>query len=126
MGDYKIGTTYGNLTVVDGLGSADPRSDPRGDPMEYANVVTLGDGTTRNLGWLRQKWHWEFMSESMRNALYAYVGSVYVYTRENDGTFGYYTGTLVWPEKEPEHYSNRVLDVNVEIRELIVYTPPPP
>jgi hypothetical protein len=94
--------------------------------MEYASVVTLGDGTTRNLGWLRQTWHWTMLSESMRNALYAYVGSVYVYTRKNDGSFGYYTGTLVWPEKEPEHLANRVLDLNIELRELVVYTPSPP
>lgn len=123
MGVYKIGTSYANMVNVDSLGSAFPQSDPRGDPMEYADVVAIGDGTNRETGWLKQNWYWEILSESMRNALYAYVGSVYVYTRKNDGSFGYFTGILVWPEKEPEHYSNRVLKLSVELRKLVVYTP---
>lgn len=123
MGDYLIGTTYEGLAEVSGLGSSAMGTDPRGDPMEYSNVVTLGDGTARNLGWLKQTWHWDIMPEAQRNALYNYIGDVYIYTRENDGTFGYYTGELIWPEKEPEHFSNRVLDITIEIRKLVVYTP---
>lgn len=122
MGNYKIGTSYEGLALVTSLGTKEPR-DPRGDPMEYSQPTTLGDGTIRNLGWLRQNWHFDILSESQRNALYALIGDVYVYTRKNDGTFGYFTGELVWPEKEPEHYSNFVKDLNIELRKLTVYTP---
>lgn len=120
---YKIGTSYGGLALLSTLAGNERDRDPRGEPMEYSAPIKLGDGTIRNLGVLTQTWHWDFMSEARRNALYALVGSVYVYTRKNDGTFGYFTAKLIWPENEPEHFSNRVLDVDLILWKLQVYTP---
>lgn len=121
MAEYKIGTSYAGMTYFSAL--TIPTADPRGDPMEYSNVVEIGNGTRKNLGWLRQMWHWDFLTEAQTSQLRAFLGSVYVTTRKNDGTFGVYTATLVWPEEEPEHYANRVLDITIELRKLVVYTP---
>jgi len=119
--DYMIGTTYANLSYFRNL--AIPMLPPRGDPMDYAKTVTLGDGTQRGVGWLRQSWHWDYLTEAQRNQLYNYIGDVFVWTRKNDGNFGLYTAELVWPDTEPEHYCNRVIDLTVELRKLVVYTP---
>jgi hypothetical protein len=120
---YKIGTTYGNMKTIGSLSTNAKDKDPRGEPMEYSRPVKLGDGSTRNLGVLTQTWHWDFMTETLRNALYNYIGDVYVYTRNNAGSFAYYTAKLIWPENEPEHYANRVLDVSLQLWGLETYTP---
>jgi hypothetical protein len=120
---YKIGTTAGNIAAIDTLFSSPRDCEPHGDPIDYAESVELGDGTRRGMGWLRQNWHWDFLSESMRNSLFALMGPVYICTRMNSGSFGYFTAELVWPQTEPEHYANRVLDLTIELRKLVSYTP---
>ncbi len=120
---YMIGTTAENIAAIDALFKRRQDCEPRGDPMDYAEVVTLGDGTTLGQGWLKQTWHFDFVGEAYRNALYAYAGkAVYVRTRKNDGTFGYFTALFVWPEREPEHDADRVLDLTIELRKLVEYT----
>lgn len=121
--NYWIGTTAGNIAAIDALFKRSNDTEPRGDPMDYAQYVETGAGTRVGVGWLRQIWHFDFVGEAYRNALFAYVGAVYVKTRMNDGTFGYFTGELVWPEQEPEHQADRVLDLNIELRKLVSYTP---
>lgn len=121
--DYWIGTTAGNIAAIDALFKRAQDTEPRGDPMDYSRPTETGDGKRVGLGWLRQTWHFDFVGEAYRNALFAYVGPVYVKTRKNDGSFGYYTAELVWPETEPEHDADRVLDLNIELRKLVSYTP---
>lgn len=121
MGDYKIGTSHAGLAAFSAL--TVPMADPRGEAMDYARYTELGNGSKLGTGWIQQTWHWGFMSEAQRNQLFNYVGVVYIYARKNSGSFGYFTGVLVWPEAEPEHYANRVIDITVEIRKLVEYTP---
>jgi hypothetical protein len=116
----KIGTTSGGMAYLSALSPA--IREPLIDPMDYAETIELGDGTRQGQGWLMQNWHWDFVTEAQANKLRTYIGTVYVVTLENDGTTGTYSGTLVWPEKEPEHRSNRVLDLTIELRNLAVVT----
>jgi hypothetical protein len=46
----------------------------------------------------------------------------YVRTRKNDGTFGVYSCTFILPEEEPEHFAGRVLDADILLRDMHVYT----
>jgi hypothetical protein len=120
MADFMIGATYGGMAYFKDLTVA--MKEPRADPMDYAKMITLGDGTDRGVGQLVQIWHWGFMSEAQRNALEEFIGPVYVRTLQNDGTFGVFTAELAWPKKEPEHYAKRVIDISLELRKLKAYT----
>ena len=120
---YKIGTSHAGLALLSTLAGTLRDRDPVGEPMEYSLPVKLGDGSVRNLGVLTQTWYFGGMSESRRNALCALVGPVYVYTRKNDGSFGYFTAKLLWPENEPEHYANHVIDLDLKLWKLQEYTP---
>jgi len=121
--EYQIGVNHGDLGYISAKFAADGLNampDPRGDPMEYSQPTKLGDGTVRGLGWLQQTWHWDIMTEAQCTTLRGYIGAVNVLTRNNAGSFVEYTGVLVWPEKEPEHFDNHVLDITVTIIQLVV------
>jgi hypothetical protein len=121
--EYKIGTDHSDLDWIynqltaNGLNRA---PDPRGEPMEYASPSKIGDGTTKNFGWLQQEWHWDVLTEAQCADLRAFIGSVNILTRNNAGTFVEYTGIMEWPEREPEHFDNHVLDVTVNFIQLVV------
>lgn len=126
--EYKIGATYAGMDYVENLGgSAGQHFAPEAYPIDYSEVVTLGNGMRRGLGWLTTKWHWGFLPIAQYNALKAFcaglASQVYIKTRNNDGTFGVYTAIMLWPEKEPERRAGRVLDVTIEFTKLIAYTP---
>lgn len=120
--EYKIGLNHAGLAYFSAI--AVPMPDPRGEAMDYAQPTDLGDGTKRGLGWLQQTWHWGFLTEAQRNHLHdTYTGkTVNVLTRKNDGTFAEYTALFTWPENEPEHYANRVIDITITLRKLTAVT----
>jgi hypothetical protein len=123
MAEYMIGTSHGDLGYIAAKFAADGLNampDPRSDPIEYSQPARLGDGTVRGLGWLQQTWHWDVMTEAQCATLRGYIGVVNVLTRNNAGTMAEYTAVLVWPEKEPEHWSNHVLDVTVTLIQMVV------
>lgn len=114
--EYMIGLTELTMAPVDDLFARAQDCEPRGEPMDYTEVVEVASGARRGFGWLRQKWHFDFVGETYRNNLFAFANQrVYVHTRKNDGTFGYFTGVFTWPEREPEHIADRVLDLTVEL-----------
>jgi len=123
MSEYFVGTSHGDLGTIAAKFAADGLNampDPRSDPMEYSQPAKLGDGTIRSLGWLQQTWHWDVMTEAQCATLRGYIGAVNVLTRNNAGSIVEYTAVLVWPEKEPEHWSNHVMDVTVTLIQMVV------
>jgi hypothetical protein len=123
MADFKIGINHADLDYLANQFAkykSVPMSDPYIDPIEYAGMATLGDGTVRSIGWLQQNWQWAFMSEAQCETLRGYIGAVNVLTRNNAGTMTEFTGVLLWPEREPEHRAGRVLDVVVRIIQMVV------
>lgn len=122
MAEYRIGVNHADLDWIYNQFAADGLNampDPRSDPMEYSEPTKLANGTVLNQGWLQQEWHWTSMTEAQCATLRGYIGAVNVLTRTNAGSFAEYTGVLIWPEKEPEHYCNHVLDVTVKIIQLV-------
>lgn len=113
----KLGATLGGLQYI---GDIFPGlKEPRTFPIDYSLYVELGDGTKQGQGWLRQVWHWDVLTEDERNALFAFVGNVYVITQENDGSVGMYSALMIWPEKEPEHFADKVIDISIEMRQMV-------
>jgi hypothetical protein len=114
---FSIGVNHAGLTTLDAL--SPPLMSPKAFAMDYADSKNLGDSSRQGVGWLVQVWHWDYMTVAQRNKLYTFVGDVNVVTRQNDGTYDEYTCKLVWPEKEPDSYAGRVLNVSVELRGLV-------
>jgi hypothetical protein len=112
-----LGTTQAGMQFLDDL--LPESKEPRTFPIDYSEFVELGSGVRLGQGWLRCLWHWDVLTETDRNTLYGYVGSVYIDTLDNDGTIQTCTALMVWPEKEPEHFNNRVIDLNIEFRQIV-------
>ncbi len=122
---YQIAATLEALAPIDTLFETRKDTQPRSYPMDYAQYFTLGDGTKRGIGYVNQQWHWDALSEGMRDNLHALIGNVYITTpcMEDNSTFKTYSCELIWPEKEPEHYSGYVLDLTITLQNLIEVTP---
>ena len=119
-GVYKIGANHGALALLTALGT--PVDDPRADSQDYSQPTPVGDGTVKNLGWLQQNWHWDIMTEAQATQLRSFIGACNILTRANSGTMTEYTAVMLWPKEEPEHYSNRVLDLTVKFIKMVVVT----
>jgi hypothetical protein len=123
--DYMIGTTALNMVNLETLFAANRGTfTAHADPVDYAKIVQLGDGSQRGLGWLQTQWHFDYLSLTHYALLKAYCSglsaSVYIKTRKNDGTFGVYTARMLWPEQEPERGSSAiVLDINIKFIQLV-------
>lgn len=117
---YKAGANHGALTLFTAMNPT--MNDPYAGPMDYSDPEEMADGSIRNLGWVQQPWHWDILSEAQANVVRALVGAANVYTLKNDGSLGEFTAVLQWPKKEPEHRSNKVLDLTVMLIKLVAYT----
>ena len=74
------------------------------DPVHSSGIITLGDGTEREIGWLQAAWHVNGLRDEQYTALIAYKtahsNQVYIRTLSNDGkTFANYLATAIWPVK---------------------------
>lgn len=102
--EYKIGTTFGGMTNLEGLNT--PVPPPFATFRPYQSVINLGDGTTRGLGFPSVTWAWAFLSNAQRDVLRAFCtgssASVYIHTKKNDSNDAYddYLGVMLWPEEE--------------------------
>ena len=112
-----IGTTVGGMQFLDEL--LPDTGEPRTLPVDYSQFVELGNGIRLGQGWLRCFWHWDVLTETERNTLYAYAGNVYVKTLGNNGTYTTYYALMLWPEREPEHFADRVIDLTIELRQMV-------
>lgn len=74
------------------------------DPISYSLVVTLGDGTDIEMGWLQTEWHINFFRAPQYDAVESYRSALstqlYIRTYKNDGkTFANYLVTAIFPVK---------------------------
>jgi hypothetical protein len=91
---------------------------PKASAVDYAAYVTLGDGTTRGVGWLSCEWRWSQLTLTQLAALQAYEGAVYVETLREDGTYGNYTAIMVLPVKRSPKV-DQAFDYAVEFRAMV-------
>jgi hypothetical protein len=122
--NMKLGTSYGALAYLSTFFNDSRDREPRCLPIVYAAYVDVGDGSRPGSGWMTQKWVWSRLTEHYWDHIMSFRNSaVYVLTRKNDGTFGYYTAILIGPDEEPEHFAGRVLGAEITLRAMVVYTP---
>lgn len=74
------------------------------DPAFYSQIVILGDGTERELGWLQTSWHINGLRAEQYDALKAYrtghSTSVYIRTLDEDGAeYKNYSAVMLWTPK---------------------------
>ena len=112
-----IGTTQAGMQFLEELTPI--TGEPRTFPVDYSQFVDLGSGIRLGQGWLRCIWHYDILPEAERNTLYSYVGIVYVVTLGNNGSYATYSALLRWPEKEPEHFGGKVVDLNLEFIQMV-------
>ena len=114
---YKIGINHDDLDTIAAqlLGLTEPDS----SPPDYPVQLKLGNGKIKNMGWLFVEWHWNAMTEAQFTALRGFIGDVNIITPDADGVFVEYSGNLNFPEKEPDHASEKVLDVTITIIQMI-------
>lgn len=118
--NFKLGASAGTLAVIDTQFETLRDREPRASTIDFAQKVNVGNGTRLGLGWQVQTWRWSVLSEDMWTNLRAYANTlVYVTTRNNAGTFATYTCLFIFPEEEPEHQAGRVLEAEIELRNLV-------
>ena len=124
--EYQIGTTEGNLTNLESLPT--PVVPPKPTYTPHAKTVDLGDGSVRGVGAPVVTWHWEFLTQPMRDQLKQFcLGSsapifIATYTKDNQQELAIFSGIMKWPIMSEEQYATRRLDFSIEFRELIRLT----
>lgn len=122
---YEIGATGPGLVNVESL--TVPLPAPKGIFQDYTEVIELGDGTVRGVGFPAAVWRWGFLTQAQRDQLRTFCtgasNEVYIKTRTNDSadSYGLYTAVMVWPTEEKD--AQRRLDFAVLFRHLVVYVP---
>ena len=120
----KLGSSYGGAAYLSTFFYDSRDKEPRCSPMDYANHIDAGDGSHPGNGWLEQKWVYGRLTEHYWSHLMSFKDTaVYILPRKNDGTFGWYTATMVLLTAEPEHFAGRVLNAEITFRGLVAYTP---
>jgi len=74
------------------------------DPVHRSKVITLADGTQREVGWLQCAWHVNGLRDEQYTAFIVYKVThsteLYIRTLSNDGkTYANYLATSHWPIK---------------------------
>lgn len=121
---YEIGTTYGGMTNVESLTTALPA--PRSTIQEFSQSVELASAGVRGAGWPVATWTWDILEQDQWDQIRTFCSGqsadVYIKTRKQDGTYQVYTATMVRPGQVRKD-SGRVLDLVVEFRNLVEYSP---
>ena len=123
---YKIGTTFGGLTLLTSLST--PITNPYSDFAPYSRPHSLANGGIRGNGSPVLQWSWKFMTRTQRNYLRttfcpspANSASVYIAQLDGEGTERAFLCKLLWPAKE-EVQAERVLDFSLVFRRLEIVT----
>ncbi len=123
---YELSTTS-TLTNVENFTT--PIHPPRGRFYEAGTFADKLDGHQAGAGFPLAIWQFDILTQAMVNALRTicpgYSAEVYLRTRKLDGTFGYYTGIMIWPgqQMDSRNFRGRYLGIEIQFRRLEVYTP---
>jgi hypothetical protein len=94
----------------------------RAAPVDYADFLTLGDGSERGAGCLQTTWRFDYLEPEWVTALRAYCAgssaSVYLRTLAKDGAYKTYSGLMIWTEPQQPKI-DLLTDVVIKFRNLI-------
>ena len=120
--DYpvQIGLTVGTMQTMSALSVEDPQP----TPTHYSQLLDLGDGSPRGMGWKRCYWRWAYIDVGDVQTLQTYCpgesATVYIKTVGRSAGMEVYQALMVWPQVEPAEVSNIYEDFVIEFRKLIV------
>ena len=122
LGQQKIGTTFGGLTLLKTLGIVNPRA----TTPSYSMPVPLANGVVKNLGWLQCQWEWTYLTQAMYTILRVKMpnqsGSIYIATF--DDTLGWinYSAIYRFPSPLPVSDATRRIQLTVDFVNMLVAT----
>jgi len=111
-----------NMVNVEDLTT--PLPAPKGLFKDYAQQISLGDGSVRGGGWAVGGWRFGFLTRAQRDQLRTFCtgasNSIYIRSRENDtaDAYRYYTCKIVWPQEEEKDHGFR-LEFVPEFRDMV-------
>jgi len=115
---YRIGPAAVSMVSLESIGIPLPKA----SPVDYAEYITLGDGSNRGVGWLCCEWRFAHLTLTQLAVLRGYCtgesAAVYIQTLTESGTYGNYSATMVWPVRRPPKV-DFVLDFVVEFRGMV-------
>lgn len=124
---YELSTTSTLKNLED---FTTPIHPPRGRYYEAGEFVDRLDGTVSAVGYPLAVWQFDILTQAMIDALRVicpgYSAEVYLRTRINTGSFAYFTGLMIWPQKQMDarNFLGRYLGLEFQFRRLASYTPP--
>jgi hypothetical protein len=120
---FEIGITLGGMVNVETLDGGKMPA-PRATYKPYSELIHLGNGAVRGVGYPVIIWKWGILSRSARDALRVYCPSssslVYIKTQviDSSDTYVTYQAWMIWPEEEDRDASRRV-EFAVEFRKPV-------
>lgn len=119
--DFEIGSTLGGMVTLANL--SPPVINPQGEFEDVAELVTLGSGVVRGLGFPIARWHYGFIVEDQYDELLTFTSAistpgVFIATRLSDGSFLRYTCIMTIPVA-PLLRAGRYIDITIEFTNLI-------
>lgn len=121
--NFKIGTSVAGLVTLDALTTRVP--DPQTSFQFYSQILDLGSGLKRGVGYSRTTWTYGYLTQDQRNQLRAFCTGasteIYITTRSRDEVsntlFKTYKAVMTWPEQE-EYRNGRRLDFVISFTRL--------
>ena len=113
-----VAYTGANLINLEELST--PLEGPKSNFREFSQVITLGNGLPRGLGWSQGSWRWGFLTGNQRDQMRLFCddasnnplagNEVYIRTRNNENSDEYFyaTAILVWGTGQEEKVSRGI------------------
>lgn len=123
--EFEIGTSLGTMTNLEEL--TVPVVPPRSRWKKYAEIVDLGDASSRGFGLPSAVWAWDFIVQDQRDQLRTFCtgssATVYIRTKKRDAseTWANYLVKVLWPEDE-EYELGRILNFELQFRDMVEQT----
>ena len=111
---YRIGAAAVSMVSLESIGVPLPKA----SPVDYAEYITLGDGSNRGVGWLCCEWRFAHLTLTQLATLQTYIGNIYVQTLTESGVYLNYTAFMVLPPRKPPKV-DFVMDYAVEFRMMV-------
>ncbi len=124
VGDFKLGTSVGALANIESMSPVLPV--PRVTRPVY-ELVKLGDGSYREVGFPFCSWTWPQLTiaqvEQLRTFCTGSSVSIYIRTlvKVSTTTYANYLATMVWPDEEDSR-GGYVFNLMIKFESMVVQT----
>lgn len=121
--EFKIGTIaagLGAMTLLNALST--PVPEPQASYQLYQSYLTLGDLSKRGIGYPSAEWRFPRLTSAQRAKLRTFCTNasttVYIRTIDDAGSYGNYSASMVWPEKDSAMVGGMYMDVIIRFERI--------